>query len=160
MAGAGPDDVRRAFAAPLKPWGRGHRGVDLGAGVGVVLAPADGVVRFAGLVVDRDVLTIAHADGLVSSFEPVRTDLPVGTPVVAGQPVGVVDLTRPHCLVPCLHWGVRREDAWQVGGAVFDRYVDPLWLIGWSGPSVLWPQHGPRPPGVPAAAGPGPSGPS
>ena len=159
IPGARPEEVRRAFAAPPQPWGRGHRGVDLAAGLGVLLAPADGVVRFSGRVVDRPVLTIAHEDGLVSSFEPVLTDLPVGTPVRAGQPVGVLDPSAPHCLRPCVHWGVRREDAWRIGGGVFDRYVDPLWLIGWSGPSVLWPQNGPRPPGVPAAAALAPTAP-
>lgn len=160
VAGAGPQDVRRAFAAPLQPWGRGHRGVDLATGSGAVRSPADGTVRFAGGVVDRPVLTIAHDDGLVSSFEPVTALVPVGARVSAGEVVGTADPLGAHCLVPCVHWGVRREDGWRVGGALFDRYVDPLWLIGWSGPSVLWPQHGPRPPGVPAAAGPAPSGPS
>ena len=45
----------------------------------------------------------------------------------------------------CVHWGVREPDGWRVGDAAFDRYLDPLVLIGWSGPSVLWPHAAPHP---------------
>lgn len=139
VPGAGPDDVLRVFAAPERPWGRGHRGVDLAAPDGRLVAPAAGTVRFSGAVVGRGVLTLEHADGTLSSFEPVTTDLLPGDVVLAGQDVGRV--ATGHCRTRCVHWGVRREDAWVVGAARFDRYVDPLLLLGWSGPSVLWPQE-------------------
>ena len=32
---------------------------------------------------------------------------------------------------------------WQVATAANDRYLDPLIALGWSGPSVLWPQDPP-----------------
>lgn len=114
------DDTRvlRAFVAPSVRWGPGHRGVDLAAAVGApVRAPADGVVVVAQRVVDRDVLTILHGDGLRSSLEPVQADLPVGAAVRAGQVVGHV-VTGGHC-AGCVHWGVRDGE----------RYVDPLALL-------------------------------
>lgn len=143
VPGAGPEDVLRGFAGPLKPWGRGHRGVDVAAPGGRVVAPAAGTVRFVGSVAGRDVLTLAHADGTLSSFEPVDSALLVGQPVAAGQEVGTVSAAALHCPVRCVHWGLRREDAWQVGAARFDHYLDPLISLGWAGPSVLWPQDGP-----------------
>lgn len=137
--GAGPPDVLRGFAGPERPWSRGHRGVDLAASSGLVTAPAAGTVRFVGSVAGRGVLTLAHPDGTLSSFEPVTSDLTAGQAVAAGQEVARVQEGAAHCPVRCVHWGVRREDAWAVGAARFDRYLDPLLLLGWSGPSVLWP---------------------
>ncbi|HAW33196.1 MAG TPA: M23 family peptidase [Alphaproteobacteria bacterium] len=63
-----------AFDAPDKPWLPGHRGVDLAVVEGAaVVAPADGVVAFAGKVAGKDVVTIRHGDAqgaLTSTFEP------------------------------------------------------------------------------------------
>ena len=93
-----------------------------------MLAPADGVVRFAGTVVGRGVLVLDHAGGIRTSFEPVTDALPVGTAVSRGQPVARVGPAGSHCApTGCLHWGARR-------GA---RYVDPLSLLGLLPPIVL-----------------------
>ncbi|QZY84687.1 peptidoglycan DD-metalloendopeptidase family protein [Micrococcus luteus] len=146
VAGVAPDDVLRAFVAPERPWGRGHRGVDLAVPSGsAIRAPAAGRVVFAGVVVDRPVLTLEHEDGTRSSLEPVEADVAVGAVVDAGDPVGRLVEASPHCPRACVHWGVREPDGWRVGDAAFDRYLDPLVLIGWSGPSVLWPHAAPRP---------------
>ena len=146
VAGAAPGDVLRAFVAPERPWGRGHRGVDLAVPSGAAIrAPAAGRVVFAGVVVDRPVLTLEHADGTRSSLEPVEADVAVGAVVDAGDPVGRLAGAPPHCPRACVHWGVREPDGWRVGDAAFDRYLDPLVLIGWSGPSVLWPHAAPHP---------------
>ncbi|MCC0765942.1 peptidoglycan DD-metalloendopeptidase family protein [Micrococcus luteus] len=146
VAGAAPGDVLRAFVAPERPWGRGHRGVDLAVPSGAAIrAPAAGRVVFAGVVVDRPVLTLEHADGTRSSLEPVEADVTVGAVVAAGDPVGRLAEASPHCPRACVHWGVREPDGWRVGDAAFDRYLDPLVLIGWSGPSVLWPHAAPYP---------------
>ncbi|MCV7629056.1 peptidoglycan DD-metalloendopeptidase family protein [Micrococcus luteus] len=146
VAGAAPGDVLRAFAAPERPWGRGHRGVDLAVPSGAAIrAPAAGRVVFAGVVVDRPVLTLEHEDGTRSSLEPVEADVTVGAVVAAGDPVGRLAGAPPHCRRACVHWGVREPDGWRVGDAAFDRYLDPLVLIGWSGPSVLWPHAAPYP---------------
>ena len=87
-----PGDVLRPFAAPERPWGRGHRGVDLAVSPGAaVLAPAAGTVVFAGTVVDRPVVTLEHADGTRSSLEPVEADVAVVAVVVlAGVSHGAV----------------------------------------------------------------------
>lgn len=127
------------FRRPAAPWGPGHRGVDLAAVAGTpVLAPADGVVTFAGTVVDRGVLTITHPDGLRSSLEPVIPGLGPGTRVTAGDEVAVVG-TGGHCgrvRTGCLHWGVRRSEV----------YLDPLALLAAAEPVVLLPVLGPRAP--------------
>lgn len=146
VASARPADVVRAFAAPDRPWGRGHRGVDLAADPGAsVLAPSAGRVVFSGTVVDRPVVTLEHADGTRTSLEPVEATAAVGDLLERGEPLGVVAAEPAHCAAPCVHWGVRVPDGWRVGEAAFDRYLDPLVLIGWSGPSVLWPHDAPAP---------------
>ncbi|WP_262364353.1 M23 family metallopeptidase [Arthrobacter echini] len=129
-------EVMRPFDRPAQRWERGHRGVDLVPGVGPpvpVLSPDDGVVSFAGTVVDRGVLSIDHGDGRISSFEPVATSLVRGDRVSRGQEVA--ELTAPggtHCSGRCLHWGVR----------VHGEYVDPLVFVLDPGPSVLLPLDG------------------
>ncbi|GAA1137144.1 M23 family metallopeptidase [Nesterenkonia lutea] len=121
----------RPFAAPPSPWGAGHRGVDLGPlSLGTdISAPADGEVSFAGIVVDRPVLSIRHGGGYLSSFEPVETVLKVGDAVSAGDEVGTLGAGNAHCELPCLHWGVR----------LHGEYINPLLLTGDLEPSVLLP---------------------
>ncbi|KQN98801.1 hypothetical protein ASF21_14005 [Arthrobacter sp. Leaf234] len=136
--------VLRPFEKPSQNWKPGHRGVDLSTrGLPAeVRSPADGVVAFAGPVVDRGVLTIDHGDGRRSSFEPVNTTLVAGQAVGVGEVVATVVLSqsaaipgstvRSHCGGPCLHWGVRVED----------EYVDPLAFVTDRRPSVLLPLDG------------------
>ena len=123
------DVVLRRFERPAHRWSPGHRGVDVSASVGTpVLAPADGVVTVSRRVVDRDVLTIEHPDGLRSSLEPLADGVPEGTPVVAGSVVGTVAEAGAHCGgADCLHWGVRRGS----------EYLDPLSLLPGASPVVL-----------------------
>ncbi|HEY0258260.1 MAG TPA: M23 family metallopeptidase [Lacisediminihabitans sp.] len=123
-----PHPIARPFVAPPTPYAAGHRGIDIDAGVGAsVRAPADGVVYFAGVVVDRPVLSIRHADGLLSSYEPVETSLGEGTEVRRGEVIGTV---RPgHCPEGCLHFGVRLNG----------QYVSPLNYLGGIPRSVLLP---------------------
>jgi murein DD-endopeptidase MepM/ murein hydrolase activator NlpD len=84
--------ILRPFAAPAHRYGAGHRGIDIAAS-GPVLAPADGVVHFAGTVVDRAVLSIAHPGGYLSSFEPVTTSLRRGDSVRRGEAIGQLEAT-------------------------------------------------------------------
>ncbi|WP_227424899.1 murein hydrolase activator EnvC family protein [Pengzhenrongella sicca] len=128
---AGEPAVAQPFVAPANPWAAGHRGVDLrAAAADVVHAPAAGTVAFAGTVVDRGVLTIAHQGGLRSSLEPVDPAVSAGMSVTAGQAVGTVQPVAGHCApATCLHWGVRRGE----------RYLDPLGLLAGAGPVVLLP---------------------
>lgn len=134
-------DVLNAFVPPEMPWSSAHRGLDIRAAEAQVLAPEGGEVSFVGVVVDRPVITIEHPDGLISSFEPVDSELAVGDTVAAGQTIGRLPAETSHCDVQCVHWGVRKPDAWQVGATVRDLYIDPAFLLGWSDPSILWPVH-------------------
>ncbi|WP_255513525.1 murein hydrolase activator EnvC [Homoserinibacter sp. GY 40078] len=125
-----PHAVVRPFVAPADAYAAGHRGVDLFAAADAeVRAPADGVVRFSGWVVDRPVLTIDHGDGVVSSVEPVESDLAAGDVVSRGQTVGRVTSDASHCVETCLHLGVRVDGA----------YVSPLLFLGGQPRAVLLP---------------------
>ena len=83
--------VVRPFIAPPTPYSAGHRGIDIGATAGAsVVAPTDGVVHFVGVVVDRPVVSIRHPGGLISSFEPVESDLAEGETVARGEQIGTL----------------------------------------------------------------------
>lgn len=121
--------VVRPFDGPPQPWLAGHRGVDLLAAAGAqVRASADGVVTFRGLVAGRPVLSIGHAGGLRSTYEPVTSTLVAGDVVARGQIIG--RLAAGHdCPAPaCLHWGARRGET----------YLDPARLVR-ADPPVLLP---------------------
>ena len=125
-----PHPLARPYLAPATPYAAGHRGIDIRAPAGArILAPADGVVHFAGFVVNRPVLSIAHAGGVLSSYEPVQTELVAGDVVHRGQVVGV--LLDGHCASACLHLGAR------IGG----EYVNPLLFLGGMKWSVLLPSR-------------------
>ncbi|KFI48698.1 M23 family metallopeptidase [Bifidobacterium biavatii] len=109
-------DVTAVFDGPVQPWLPGHRGVDLEAGTGTeLLAPADGVIAFAGRVGGKSVVSIRHGT-LTSTFEPAVTDLRMGAPVARGEPFGETGGASDHCGDSCVHWGVKRGS---------DAYEDP-----------------------------------
>lgn len=111
--------VLRPFAPPAVPWGSGHRGVDLALSPGSpVLAAADGIVAFAGTVVDRPLVSVDHADGIRTTYEPVVPAVAAGAPVRRGDRIGT--LAAGHCDEGCLHLGARTGP---------DRYLDPLLLL-------------------------------
>ncbi|SEI09289.1 MULTISPECIES: M23 family metallopeptidase [unclassified Leifsonia] len=117
------------YAAPATRYTAGHRGIDLSAVRGTpVSAPDDAVVRFAGVVVDRPVLTLDHGGGILSSYEPVVSELPMGTAVARGSVVGAV-AGGGHCQAACLHVGVRVEG----------EYVSPLLFFARVPPAILLP---------------------
>jgi murein DD-endopeptidase MepM/ murein hydrolase activator NlpD len=123
-----PHPIVRPYVAPATEYGPGHRGIDIRAPAGsVVRAPAAGVVHFAGFVVDRPVLSIAHPGGVLSSFEPVSATVAAGDHVRGGQVIGV--LLAGHCETPCLHLGAR----------IFGEYVNPLLFLGDLPRAVLLP---------------------
>jgi murein DD-endopeptidase MepM/ murein hydrolase activator NlpD len=115
----GDSAVVRPFEAPATRYSAGHRGIDLAAAPNtVVVAPAAGVVSFAGTVVDRPVLSITSDGGLVSSIEPVIATVRAGDVVAAGDVVGAV-ASGGHCGTTCTHFGVR----------LYGEYVNPLVLL-------------------------------
>lgn len=150
-----PHQVLVPFDPPAHRYGAGHRGVDLAvpAAPTPVRAVEAGTVRFSGTVAGRGVVSVVHADGLISTYEPVEGVLEAGVPVQAGTVIGTVE-DRPelaHCpAATCLHLGARRGE----------DYLDPMLLLGLRGPSVLLPwgggAGGARSPLGMEAPGPGP----
>ncbi|WP_190039157.1 M23 family metallopeptidase [Streptomyces fructofermentans] len=133
--------VARGWEPPATVYGRGHRGVDLAAAPGAaVRAVAPGRVSFAGRVAGRGVVSVELTGTgdppLRTTYEPVRATAERGARVAAGEVVGVLEPTGSHCGGPCLHWGLRRADA----------YADPLSLLPARrlglGPSRLLPVAG------------------
>ena len=123
-----PHAVARPFVAPATPYGRGHRGIDLRAPAGtLVRAPASGIVHFAGVVVDRPVVSISHPGGVLSSFEPVQPLVAAGDAVHRGDVIGM--LLAGHCSAACLHLGARIDG----------EYVNPLLFLGGVPRAVLLP---------------------
>jgi murein DD-endopeptidase MepM/ murein hydrolase activator NlpD len=123
-----PHAVARPFVAPATPYGRGHRGIDIRAPAGtLVRAPASGTVHFAGVVVDRPVVSISHPGGVLSSFEPVQPMVAAGDAVRRGDVIGM--LLAGHCTASCLHLGAR----------VDGEYVNPLLFLGGVPRAVLLP---------------------
>jgi murein DD-endopeptidase MepM/ murein hydrolase activator NlpD len=135
VAPASPLRVVRPFRAPATRYGAGHRGVDLRVRTDLaVLSAGAGIVRFAGSVGPREVIVVAHNDGVTTEYEPVASSVRVGAAVRAGQLIGHVRGTHQGCSSPCLHWGARRAG----------EYFDPLTLLKPLGPVVLlpWPGDG------------------
>lgn len=117
------------YVAPAHAYGPGHRGVDIAADIGSeAVAPASGTVAFSGTVVDRPLLTIDHGGGLVTTLEPVLSDLSPGDAVARGDVVGHVT-AGGHAAPGSLHLGVR----------LHGEYVNPLLLLGGVPRAVLLP---------------------
>lgn len=131
---APPHTVQAPFDEPAGPYGPGHRGIDILAETPTVTAVEAGTVHFSGMVAGRPVVSVRHADGLLSTYEPVVASVAVGTAVEAGTPIGeVAPGAASHCAPAlCLHLGARRDRS----------YLDPLLLLGARGPSVLLPLSG------------------
>lgn len=124
-----PIRVVSPFRAPPTPYASGHRGIDVVVEQGaVVVAPAAGVVSFAGRVVDRGVVAIDHGNGVVSAIEPVDPLVAAGTTVAAGDPIGTA-ASGGHCAAECAHFGVRIDG----------EYVSPFLFLGGLQRAVLLP---------------------
>jgi murein DD-endopeptidase MepM/ murein hydrolase activator NlpD len=115
--------VVRPFDKPEHNWLPGHRGVDLaGDADQAVLSAGTGIVAFAGDVAGRQVISVDHAGGLRTTYEPVDSRVSAGMRVGRGTVLGTLRVGHPGCRAPggaCLHWGLRRDH----------DYLDPLGLI-------------------------------
>ena len=113
--------VVRGFAPPPRPWLAGHRGVDLAGREGLVVRAAGrGVVVYAGPVAGRGVVSVDHAGGLRTTYEPLSATVRAGQVVAAGESLGALEPGHAGCPVAaCLHWGLRRGET----------YLDPLLLV-------------------------------
>ncbi len=121
--------VARPYVQPAHRYAPGHRGIDLRPlGAQPARAPADGIVAFAAVVVDRAVVTIDHGDGLVTTLEPVVSELEPGAVVARGDPVGEIAIGG-HSAPGDLHFGVR----------LHGEYINPMLLLGGIPRAVLLP---------------------
>ncbi|MEJ2868526.1 M23 family metallopeptidase [Actinomycetospora sp. OC33-EN08] len=129
--------LARRFEAPPTPYGRGHRGADLAAEPGTpVVAAGPGTVVHAGVLAGRGVVSVVHAGGLRTTYEPVTARVAVGEVVARGAVLGVLDAGHAGCAATaCLHWGLRWAHP---PGAAREQYLDPLLLVG-LGRTRLWP---------------------
>jgi murein DD-endopeptidase MepM/ murein hydrolase activator NlpD len=87
-----------------------------------VLAVEGGRVSHAGLVAGRGTVSVVHAGGLSSTYEPLVPVVTVGAVVAAGDLLGTLRARDgpAHCGGrACLHLGARR-----VGS-----YIDPYPLL-------------------------------
>lgn len=114
-----PGDVLQTFQIAEQNWLPGHRGIDLAGNAGdLVKAAATGTVSWVGVIDGVAMLTVQHADGLRTTYQPVEAMVAVGTMVAAGQAIGVL-VAGHRSDQTCLHFGVRDGD----------NYLDPLqWL--------------------------------
>lgn len=100
-----PGRVLRAYDPPAQRWLPGHRGVDLAAPPGaIVRSSADGVVHFAGSVAGTPTVSVLHADGIRTTYQPVIASVARGDAVRRGQDIGVLGAGGD----PGLHWGALR----------------------------------------------------
>lgn len=114
-----PGPIVRGFDPPDQQWSAGHRGIDLLADPGTVVAAAlPGTVSFAGSVAGRPVVVIDHG-ATRTTYEPVTTTRMVGQKVVAGDSIGVLQSGHGCTGGDCLHLG------WLRG----DQYLDPSRLF-------------------------------
>lgn len=102
------------FRPPARPWLPGNRGLEYATVPGAqVRAIGPGTVVFAGPVAGQRYVTVAHPDGLRSSYSYLAVvRVGVGDPVGAGDVVGIA--------ADRFHIGVRRGDT----------YLDPASLWG------------------------------
>jgi murein DD-endopeptidase MepM/ murein hydrolase activator NlpD len=103
------------YDPPETPFGAGHRGIDIAAGVGTpIVAPAAATVAFAGKVGGQLFVTLDHGGGLESTYSWLSSILVAKRDVVAaGQPIALTGGGHPGSSVPHLHLGVKLNDAYQ-----------------------------------------------
>lgn len=112
--------VTRSADIPQQNWLPGHRGVDLALEVGAdVRAAEEGTVTFAGMVAGTPVVSIDHADGIRTTYQPVHARVRAGDAVTEGQVIGrLAPSTRDEH--DGLHWGALTGR---------DSYINPLTLL-------------------------------
>lgn len=112
-------NVTRRADIPDKNWLPGHRGVDLATRTGQdILAAEDGVVAFTGVVAGVPVVSVDHADGIRTTYQPVHATVRAGDKVKEGEPIG--RMATPSSDHAGLHWGARTGK---------DTYINPLTLL-------------------------------
>lgn len=110
------------FDAPEERWGAGHRGIDLASAPGARVHAVDGgVVTHRGRIAGRGTISVTHATGVRSTYEPVDSSVRVGDRVERGEGIGRIGEEPGHCTpAACLHLGAKRGDT----------YLDPMRFFG------------------------------
>jgi murein DD-endopeptidase MepM/ murein hydrolase activator NlpD len=114
--------IVHGYDPPETPFGAGHRGIDIAANVGAtVVAPASGVVSFAGKVGGQRFVTIDHGSEILSTSSYVSEIIVhKGDVVSAGSPIALSGTGHPGSTLPAhLHFGIR----------VSGEYVDPMTFL-------------------------------
>ncbi len=120
--------VIQGFEPPESPYGSGHRGIDIAVPVETpILAPASGVVAFAGKIGSALYLSLDHPDGVRTTFSWLSSvAVRKGDRVVTGDVVAASGEGHAGSAVPHLHLGAR------YGGDYIDPVplFEPLDLVG------------------------------
>ena len=113
--------VVRPFVRPATTYGAGHRGADLtGTAQQEVHAVEAGTVTHVGSIAGRGTVSVLHASGIRSTYEPVESAVVAGSAVARGAVLGRLDEQGSHCgAAVCLHLGAIRGDV----------YLDPLTFL-------------------------------
>jgi hypothetical protein len=108
------------FRPPSTPYGPGNRGIEYATSAGTtVVASANGVVTFAGVVAGRRWLTITHTDGVRTTYGPLdEFGASGGQQVQLGDPIGTA------------------AGALLFTARVGDAYIDPASLFDGGPPRV------------------------
>jgi len=102
------------FRAPASPYGPGNRGIEFATVPGQeVVSAGAGIVTFSGQVGGRLFVTVAHPDGVRTSYSFLRS-----IAVTKGQEVGRGETVGSAAAV------------FHVGARIGDAYVDPAILFG------------------------------
>ena len=123
--------VKRDYRAPATQYSAGHRGIDFKLPLWEPIgSPIDGVITFAGKVIDREVVTVQTPAGYLASFEPACSKVAIGERVIRGQVIAnhcpPSEQYQYHC-ESCVHFSARNSFG----------YLSPLFLMGKLEPSVL-----------------------
>lgn len=128
-------ELVRSFLQPTSDYSSGHRGVDYRVSLGQnVFSPTEGIVWFAGKVVNRMLVTIRDTSGNLVEVEPVcptvKSNLAVHIGVGIGKVCDADQNYQQHCSqLRCLHFSYRTPNG----------YLSPIWVMGQLAPSVLAP---------------------
>ena len=79
-----------------------------------------GTIAFAGQVGGRPVVSIQHADGIRTTYDPVISRRSRGDVVGRGDIIGVLANENEATHGPGLGWGAK----------IGESYIDPLTLLG------------------------------